>query len=51
MTADHSLPEDVPEIRETYIEHSVEQDTVGTIADPENAAAWIQSTVTQPLEP
>lgn len=50
MTVHESHPGDVPEIRERYIEHSVEQDTVATIADPENVDAWIQSTVTRPLE-
>lgn len=35
------------EIRETYQEYSVGSRRVATISDPENAAAWIQSTETQ----
>lgn len=34
------------DIRETYEEYNVGTTRVATIADPENTAAWIQSTVT-----
>lgn len=35
------------EIRETYQEYTVGSRRVATISDPENAAAWIQSTITE----
>lgn len=43
--ADHPRSPET-EIRETYQEYSVGSRRVATISDPENASAWIQSTVT-----
>lgn len=34
-----------------YIEYESEDDTVVVIQDCENESAWIQSTVSQPIEP
>lgn len=51
MTPSDASPGHEPAIRETFLEHTVDRTRVATIADPENAAAWIQSTVSRPLEP
>lgn len=44
-TSDHPQSSGT-EIRETYQEYTVGDRRVATISDPENAAAWIQSTET-----
>jgi hypothetical protein len=40
-----------PLIRETYEEFTVGSERVAVIGDPENAHAWLQSTVTEPITP
>jgi hypothetical protein len=46
MTASNHTHATSGEIRETYQEYTVGNRRVATISDPENAAAWIQSTET-----
>lgn len=51
MTDSESPSSSRTDIRETYQEYNVGSRRVATISDPENAAAWIQSTVTEEVVP
>lgn len=51
MTSSDNTNTPSTDIRETYQEYSVGNRRIATISDPENAAAWIQSTVTEEVVP
>lgn len=51
MTTSTTGKADGDRIRETYDEFTVGTSTVGMISDPLNEHAWIQSTVTEQVQP
>lgn len=51
MPAPDATDRDVPRVRETYEEFTLDDRRHGLIADPERAHAWIQSDVVAEIRP
>jgi hypothetical protein len=42
---------DAANVRETFTEYDEDGTKIAVIQDPENGLAWIESTVSRPIEP